>query len=148
MVVISTIVSKVIEATKDIPNIGLIDIIKLKPFPVDVLKVLENTENIIVIEEHSKSGGLGSIFNDVATAHGLSVRLNLIGFENKQLFEYGYFHADPHPGNMFALKGGNADYGNLAYVDFGMMDTITNSDRLTLIKAIVHIINEEYYFLN
>ena len=65
----------------------------------------------------------------------------------QQLFEYGYFHADPHPGNMFALKGGNADCGNLAYVDFGMMDTITNSDRLTLIKSIVHIINEEYYLL-
>ena len=65
----------------------------------------------------------------------------------QQLFEYGYFHADPHPGNMFALKGGNADCGNLAYVDFGMMDTISNSDRLTLIKAIVHIINEEYYLL-
>ena len=65
----------------------------------------------------------------------------------QQLFEYGYFHADPHPGNMFALKGGNSDFGNLAYVDFGMMDTITNSDRLTLIKAIVHIINEEFYLL-
>ncbi len=65
----------------------------------------------------------------------------------QQLFEYGYFHADPHPGNMFALKGGNSDCGNLAYVDFGMMDTITNSDRLTLIKAIVHIINEEFYLL-
>ncbi len=65
----------------------------------------------------------------------------------QQLFEYGYFHADPHPGNMFALKGGNSDCGNLAYVDFGMMDTITNSDRLTLIKAIVHIINDEYYLL-
>jgi len=48
---------------------------------------------------------------------------------------------------MFALKGGNANYGNLAYIDFGMMDTISNSDRLTLIKAIVHIINNEYYLL-
>ncbi len=65
----------------------------------------------------------------------------------QQLFEHGYFHADPHPGNMFALRGGNTDCGNLAYVDFGMMDTISNSDRLTLIKAIVHIINEEYYLL-
>ena len=65
----------------------------------------------------------------------------------QQLFEYGYFHADPHPGNMFALRGGNADFGHLAYVDFGMMDTITNSDRLTLIKAIVHLINEEYLLL-
>jgi len=65
----------------------------------------------------------------------------------QQLFEHGYFHADPHPGNMFALKGGSKDSGHLAYVDFGMMDTITNSDRLTLIKAIVHIINEQYLLL-
>ncbi len=65
----------------------------------------------------------------------------------QQLFEYGYFHADPHPGNMFALKGGSVDYGHLAYVDFGMMDTITNSDRLTLIKAIVHLINQEYLLM-
>jgi len=65
----------------------------------------------------------------------------------QQLFEHGYFHADPHPGNMFALKGGSKDSGHLAYVDFGMMDNITNSDRLTLIKAIVHIINEQYLLL-
>ena len=65
----------------------------------------------------------------------------------QQLFEYGYFHADPHPGNMFALKGGTLDNGHLAYVDFGMMDTITNSDRLTLIKAIVHLINQEYLLM-
>ncbi len=65
----------------------------------------------------------------------------------QQLFEYGYFHADPHPGNMFALKGGTLDNGHLAYVDFGMMDTITNSDRLTLIKSIVHLINQEYLLM-
>ena len=65
----------------------------------------------------------------------------------QQLFEYGYFHADPHPGNMFALKGGSTNYGNIGYVDFGMMDTITNSDRLTLIKAIVHLINNEYLLM-
>ena len=65
----------------------------------------------------------------------------------QQLFEHGYFHADPHPGNMFALKGGSSDSGHLAYVDFGMMDTITNSDRITLIRAIVHLINEEYLLL-
>ena len=65
----------------------------------------------------------------------------------QQLFEYGYFHADPHPGNMFALKGGSVNSGNLAYVDFGMMDTISNSDRLTLIKAIVHLINQEYLLM-
>ena len=65
----------------------------------------------------------------------------------QQLFEHGYFHADPHPGNMFALEGGSVDTGNLAYVDFGMMDSISNSDRLTLIKAIVHLINQQYLLL-
>ena len=65
----------------------------------------------------------------------------------QQLFEYGYFHADPHPGNMFALSGGDEKNGHIAYVDFGMMDSISDSDRLTLIKAIVHLINNEYYLL-
>jgi len=65
----------------------------------------------------------------------------------QQLFEYGYFHADPHPGNMFALRGGDQKNGNIAYVDFGMMDTISDFDRLTLIKAIVHLINNEFLLL-
>ena len=65
----------------------------------------------------------------------------------QQLFEYGYFHADPHPGNMFALKSGDEKDGQIAYVDFGMMDSISNADRLTLIKAIVHLINNEYLLL-
>ncbi len=65
----------------------------------------------------------------------------------QQLFEHGYFHADPHPGNMFALKGGDENNGNIAYVDFGMMDSISDFDRLTLIKAIVHLINNEFLLL-
>ncbi len=65
----------------------------------------------------------------------------------QQLFEYGYFHADPHPGNMFALSGGDQKNGNIAYVDFGMMDSISDFDRLTLIKAIVHLINNEFLLL-
>jgi len=65
----------------------------------------------------------------------------------QQLFEHGYFHADTHPGNMFALSGGNETDGYIAYVDFGMMDSISNNDRLTLIKAIVHLINNEFLLL-
>ena len=65
----------------------------------------------------------------------------------QQLFEYGYFHADPHPGNMFAMQGGDEKNGHIAYVDFGMMDSISDFDRLTLIKAIVHLINNEFLLL-
>ncbi len=63
----------------------------------------------------------------------------------QQLLEFGYFHADPHPGNMFALRGQNGDLGNIAYVDFGMMDTISEEDRLTLTGAIVHLINNDFH---
>ena len=62
----------------------------------------------------------------------------------QQLLEFGYFHADPHPGNMFALKGTTGDLGHLAYVDFGMMDSISDKDRITLTEAIVHLINSDY----
>ncbi len=65
----------------------------------------------------------------------------------QQLLEFGYFHADPHPGNMFALKGKTGDLGHIAYIDFGMMDTISNTDRLTLTGAIVHLINKEFDLL-
>ena len=34
--------------------------------------------------------------------------------------------------------------GHLAYVDFGMMDSISDSDRITLTGAIVHLINGDF----
>jgi len=62
----------------------------------------------------------------------------------QQLLEFGYFHADPHPGNLFALPGKTGPMGHLAYVDFGMMDTISDADRLTLTGAVVHLINRDF----
>jgi len=62
----------------------------------------------------------------------------------RQLLEFGYFHADPHPGNLFALEGGPEDDGRLGYVDFGMMDMLSNDDRLTLTDAVVHLINRDF----
>lgn len=32
----------------------------------------------------------------------------------RQLLEFGLFHGDPHPGNVFAMRD-----GRIAYVDFG-----------------------------
>jgi predicted unusual protein kinase regulating ubiquinone biosynthesis (AarF/ABC1/UbiB family) len=62
----------------------------------------------------------------------------------QQLLEFGYFHADPHPGNLFALPGKTGALGHLAYVDFGMMDSISDHDRLTLTGAVVHLINRDF----
>jgi predicted unusual protein kinase regulating ubiquinone biosynthesis (AarF/ABC1/UbiB family) len=62
----------------------------------------------------------------------------------QQLLEFGYFHADPHPGNLFALPGQTDGMGHVGYVDFGMMDSLSNEDRLTLTGAVVHLINRDF----
>ncbi len=40
----------------------------------------------------------------------------------KQIFDYGFFHADPHPGNILILDG-----NVIAPLDFGMVGTLTES---------------------
>lgn len=57
----------------------------------------------------------------------------------RQLLEHGFFHADPHPGNLFAL----AD-GRMAYIDFGMMDQLEEFTKETLVDSVVHLINKDY----
>jgi len=61
----------------------------------------------------------------------------------QQLLEHGFFHADPHPGNLLAL----AD-GRLAYLDFGMMSSITRESRTGLIQAVVHLVNRDFSSLS
>ncbi|MDH6056804.1 ABC1 kinase family protein [Umezakia ovalisporum] len=57
----------------------------------------------------------------------------------QQLLEHGFFHADPHPGNLFAM----AD-GRMAYIDFGMMDQLEETTKETLVDALVHLVNKDY----
>ncbi len=57
----------------------------------------------------------------------------------QQLLEHGFFHADPHPGNLFAMPD-----GRMAYIDFGMMDQLHETTKETLVDALVHVVNKEY----
>ncbi|MBA0564801.1 hypothetical protein Golob_009711, partial [Gossypium lobatum] len=56
----------------------------------------------------------------------------------RQLLEVGFFHADPHPGNLFATSS-----GFLAYLDFGMMGDIPRHYRVGLIQVLVHFVNRD-----
>jgi predicted unusual protein kinase regulating ubiquinone biosynthesis (AarF/ABC1/UbiB family) len=60
----------------------------------------------------------------------------------RQLLEFGLFHADPHPGNLFVM----AD-GRMAFIDFGMMDQLTQHTKETIAGSIVHVINKDYLSL-
>lgn len=72
----------------------------------------------------------------------------------RQLLEFGFFHADPHPGNLFAMaphcdvdgirERGTQLNAQMAYIDFGMMDQLEESAKETLVDAVVHLINKDY----
>ena len=57
----------------------------------------------------------------------------------RQLLEHGFFHADPHPGNLLVTED-----GKLAYLDFGMMCEVEPYQRYGLIEAIVHMVNRDF----
>ncbi|MDQ2884527.1 MAG: AarF/ABC1/UbiB kinase family protein [Chloroflexota bacterium] len=44
-----------------------------------------------------------------------------------QFFDEGFFHADPHPGNIFVKKGSAPDNPIITFVDFGMVGSVTKS---------------------
>lgn len=57
----------------------------------------------------------------------------------EQLLEFGFYHADPHPGNLMKTRD-----GKLAYLDYGMMGYVDESIRQGLIRATLHLVNREY----
>jgi predicted unusual protein kinase regulating ubiquinone biosynthesis (AarF/ABC1/UbiB family) len=56
----------------------------------------------------------------------------------KQLLEDGYFHADPHPGNLRVLSD-----GRMAFFDFGMVGRITPALQDKMIDAFFHIVERD-----
>ncbi|HII08054.1 MAG TPA: AarF/ABC1/UbiB kinase family protein [Methanosphaera sp.] len=52
----------------------------------------------------------------------------------KQVLEYGFYHADPHPGNIFVLEN-----SSVAFVDFGMMGHLDDDLREDLAKLFIFI---------
>jgi predicted unusual protein kinase regulating ubiquinone biosynthesis (AarF/ABC1/UbiB family) len=60
----------------------------------------------------------------------------------KQLLEDGFFHADPHPGNLLVM-----DTGHLAFFDFGMTGRITPRLQSMMIDAFFHVVSRDVHGL-
>jgi len=56
-----------------------------------------------------------------------------------QLLESGFFHADPHPGNLIRTPE-----GKLCLLDFGLMTELTDDQKYGMIEAIAHLIHRDY----
>ncbi|KAL2966878.1 hypothetical protein AAZX31_16G143300 [Glycine max] len=56
-----------------------------------------------------------------------------------QLLECGFYHADPHPGNLLRTYD-----GKLAYLDFGMTGEFKQELRDGFIEACLHLVNRDF----
>ncbi len=57
----------------------------------------------------------------------------------QMVFQDGFFHADPHPGNIFVLKD-----GRLAMVDFGIVGRVTEENMEYFAKSFLALVNHDY----
>ncbi|HSO20938.1 MAG TPA: AarF/UbiB family protein, partial [Desulfosarcina sp.] len=56
----------------------------------------------------------------------------------RQIFEVGFFHADPHPGNMLVSEG-----KTIILLDWGMVGRLTAEDRYELVDLITAIVEKD-----
>lgn len=68
----------------------------------------------------------------------------------EQIYNKGFFHGDPHPGNLFVKpdpSGPPVDQGKrfvLIFVDFGMVGQISPGTRSQLRQSLIAMINQDY----
>ncbi len=63
----------------------------------------------------------------------------LVRFYTDQMLVQGYFHADPHPGNLLVTPD-----GQLVLLDFGMVKRVSNPTRIAIIE-LLRAANEQDY---
>ncbi len=61
-------------------------------------------------------------------------------FVLQQVFEHGFFHTDPHPGNFLVMQG-----NVLAPLDFGQVGRLTNEDKLLLQYIVLAIVDGDVW---
>ncbi|GMH63410.1 hypothetical protein TL16_g03704 [Triparma laevis f. inornata] len=64
---------------------------------------------------------------------------SLVQCSLRQILDNGFFHADPHAGNMLATRD-----GRLCYLDFGMMGYASEEQRNGFLLAVVHMVNRDW----
>ncbi|XVF84671.1 hypothetical protein PTKIN_Ptkin17bG0056200 [Pterospermum kingtungense] len=70
---------------------------------------------------------------------GELVNVGVICYLKQLLDTTGFFHADPHPGNLIRTPD-----GKLAILDFGLVTKLTDDQKYGMIEAIAHLIHRDY----
>ncbi len=105
------------------------------PVPYDVL----SSDNALVM---SFEEGFRFDDKDALEKHDIDITPiieTLVKFYTEQMLVRGYFHADPHPGNLLVSKE-----GTLILLDFGMVKRVPNDTRIAIIE-LIKAANEQDY---
>ena len=95
-----------------------------------------STERILVMEriEGIKASGIEALR---AAGHDLTLLAERgAKLVMEQIFTHGFFHADPHPGNIFFLPG-----NVVCFIDFGQMGRLLVKDREGFIELVASIVS-------
>ena len=144
--------------------VALIDELGKRVFEeMDYINEAENAEKFRDMHQHNIKIAVPKIYNELTSRRVLTMEwiegtkltnlddVKKLGIDPdemidigvqcslEQLLEHGFFHADPHPGNLLALED-----GRLCYLDFGMMSEVSRDSRSGLIQAVVHLVNKNF----
>ncbi|TFH12845.1 AarF/ABC1/UbiB kinase family protein [Candidatus Bathyarchaeota archaeon] len=67
-----------------------------------------------------------------------TIALNALHAYLIQIFQDGFFHGDPHSGNLIIMEG-----GDIAFLDFGLIGVLRPEKRTLLIRLIIGMINTD-----
>lgn len=67
---------------------------------------------------------------------------NLLNCYFVQAYQYGFFHADMHPGNIIIMPD-----GRIAFIDFGIMGKLSDEDRIYVTQIIYGFVKRDYNYI-
>jgi predicted unusual protein kinase regulating ubiquinone biosynthesis (AarF/ABC1/UbiB family) len=90
--------------------------------------------------------------NDYATMDALGInRLEVakrtVNAYFYQFFDAGFFHADPHPGNIFVKRDSAPEDPVIAFLDFGMVGSITKSMKKSLRDLFLSLVTQNAHLM-
>ena len=106
-------------------------------FPTPLPEFCSDDALVMSFEEGFRFDDKESIFEYEIDFH--SIIAKLVDFYTTQMLINGYFHADPHPGNLLVSKE-----GELILLDFGMVKSVPNYARVAIIE-LIKAANEQDY---
>jgi ubiquinone biosynthesis protein len=98
-----------------------------------------STKHVLVMEkiEGIRIDDFDALARENFDRHELSQKGAAAFFQ--MVFRDGFFHADPHPGNIFVLQD-----GRLALVDFGIMGRVTEENMEHFARSFLALVNHDY----